>query len=123
VLKDISKVENDLLYLFTTIESDEQMNEAYAISKRLGDAEITDNMPKEIVSQRFIRAWHSLVSIRHHTHKIDNNPMTLYITLLRYALHTACFGYIPKRQRIWSICGACIYAEKIREYLIEKGYE
>jgi hypothetical protein len=122
VLKDVLKVENDLLYCETNVADESALVDALSLTKQLiiRTNDYTENfvqreMPKEIKSARFVRAWNNTKTLRQLAKQIDSseNVLALSVTLLRYALHTMTLSHLNVYQKLWALASACVHAENI----------
>jgi protein-tyrosine phosphatase/nicotinamidase-related amidase/aminoglycoside phosphotransferase (APT) family kinase protein len=120
VLKDLAKLENDLLYLLTPIEDGTQLLEALAITRALRS--VTDlqaglpGRPDEVRSPQFVRAWEVLQVLRRIGGQLcheDRHPLQLQVALLRYAVHTLSFPEPSALQKHSALAAACSLAEQI----------
>lgn len=119
VLKDIAKIENDLLYIFTPI-TEEEFEQAMLITRALNDVKnlrepLIENLDG-LKSEKLLRAWKTLRLLRSFTAKLcreDTNPLQMSIALLRYAVHTLSFFESNDFQKLWALASACTHAEAI----------
>lgn len=120
VLKDLAKLENDLLYLLTPIEDASQLLEALAITRALRSiadlqAELPDR-PDDVRSPQFVRAWDVLRVLRRIGGQLcheDRHPLQLQVALLRYAVHTLSFPEPSPLQKQSALAAACSLADQI----------
>lgn len=123
VLKDLAKLENDLLYIYTPIADDEAaMDEALSITRALRAVEdLGAELPERIGgvhSEPFRRAWHALRTLRSIGARLvrsDRDPQQLRIALLRYAVHTLSFDESSPRQKKWALAASCALAEDVMD--------
>lgn len=131
VLRDLIKLENDLLYLMTPLESDAELKEAMAFSRYLVDIEDlraplpeTERMGFETPALRrtyaLVRQLRSFYSELVHS---DRNPLQLLIGQLRYATHTLGFAEASERQKRWALTTAALCAREIEQRLLEQHGE
>ncbi len=121
VLRDLIKLENDLLYLMTPLESDEALSEALELSKFLMQVDdlrkplpTLDMLPIEDPHLR--RAYRTLRTLRGFYSELihsDRNPLQLFIGQLRYAAHTLSFPEASERQKKWALYSATLCAQEI----------
>eukprot|EP01027_Heterolobosea_sp_BB2_P014941 GEZU01021421.1.p1 GENE.GEZU01021421.1~~GEZU01021421.1.p1 ORF type:complete len:403 (-),score=94.20 GEZU01021421.1:196-1404(-) len=122
ILKDIIKLENDLLYQFTSIDNEEQLAEALRITRALLDVtDLQEDLPLHkqmgLQTPRFVHAWNAIRTLRQITGRMvqhDRHPRQVSIVLLRYALHMLCFDHVTTLQKQWALAAACGFAEKLR---------
>ncbi len=120
VLKDLAKLENDLLYIFTPVTNESELNEALLIVHALQNVKnLSDPLPDNVdglKSPQFLRAWKTLRLLRSIGGKLcheDTNPLQLNIALLRYAVHTLSFFESNAYQKLWALAAACGHAEAV----------
>jgi protein-tyrosine phosphatase/nicotinamidase-related amidase len=119
VIKDLVKLENDLLYLFTPLEDDAELAEAIAMSRalrRVDDlaAPLPEAAPEGVSAPALVRAWRVLRWLRARMARLvqsDRDPAQLSLALLRYAVHTLSFDEASHRQKRWAFAAACGHAE------------
>lgn len=119
VLKDLAKLENDLLYLWTPVRDARELEEALEITRAL--RAVTDlgaPLPASIPvrSSRLVRAWHVLRILRGWGAKLvrhDRDPRQLSIALLRYAAHTLSFDEANEWQKRWALAAAEGHADAV----------
>lgn len=121
VLRDLIKLENDLLYLMTPLESDEALLEAMELSKFLMQVDdlrkplpTLDLLPLEDPHLR--RAYRTLCTLRSFYSELihsDRNPLQLFVGQLRYAAHTLSFPEASERQKKWALYTATLCAQEI----------
>lgn len=119
VLKDLAKLENDLLYIFTPIEK-EELEEALLIIHALSEVKslrepLTENL-HGLKSEKLLRTWKTLRLLRSFAAKLcreDTNPLQLRIALLRYAVHTLSFFESNEWQKLWALAAAGAHAKAV----------
>jgi len=120
VLKDLLKVENDLLYILTPVNSEEELKEGLLISRALTAMDDLRNpLPASLdglKSGQLLRAWSTIRTLRSIGAQFcreDRNPKQSHIGMLRYAMHTQSFLESNELQKQWALASACMYAERI----------
>nr|CAG4715317.1 unnamed protein product [Naegleria fowleri] len=120
ILKDVAKLENDILFEYTLIDSEKELEEALIITKELVSVkDLAEPLPTMLVglkSEKLKRAWEAVVELHGITKRLvrgDRNPVQLDIVLLRYTLHSATLSSLNLYQRAWAIATACALAQKI----------
>lgn len=117
VLKDLAKLENDLLYLLTPLQDEAAYREALLLTKALG--EVTDlkaPLPAHIAGVRapdLIKTWQVVRHLRRHVARLvreDLDPRQLWIAQLRYAAHTLSFDEANAWQKRFALDSACLWA-------------
>ncbi len=129
VLRDLIKLENDLLYLMTPIDSDEALAEAMELSRFLSNVEDLRAplpAPEEMGfhHEALKRSYVLIRELRSYYPELihsDRNPLQLLIGQLRYASHTISFAEASERQRLWALYSASLYAHEIETRLLEQS--
>lgn len=129
VLKDLIKFENDLLYIFTAVDNDEDFGEALGFSRLLMQVEdLGAPLPATgttgLKRPQFQRAYETLSYLRSMYPDLihsDRDPLQLYIGLMRYAMHTLSFDECNVRQRQWALYTGALCSEQIVERLGRSG--
>ncbi|MDH5637372.1 MAG: isochorismatase [Nitrospinota bacterium] len=125
-LKDLIKLENDLLYIFTPVNNSEEFAEAMLISNALLEHKDLSTplphwVPVGVKSPQFRRAYHAVRFIRSFYPdlvKERTSPLQLYIGQLRYAAHNLCFEESTALQKRWALYTSSKLASKITETLL-----
>ncbi|MBF0291235.1 MAG: isochorismatase family protein [Nitrospinae bacterium] len=119
VLKDLIKLENDLLYIYTQIKSDADFDEALQVSDAL--ASVTDlaaPLPKLAISSPSIhRSFQTLRKLRSFYPSLirdNSDPLQWSVGAMRYAVHTLSFDESDAMQKKWALYTASLLGEKIR---------
>lgn len=121
VIRDLVKLENDLLYIFTPINGVEALDEALTLTDAL--MEVRD-LSRPLATARhvnlrsdvLVRAWDTLRLLRAFYRgviKEDVDPLQLWIAQLRYAVHTLSFDESNRWQRLWALYTAARTAEAV----------
>lgn len=126
VLKDLIKLENDLLYIWTKIESDEEFEDALALTDRLLLVEdLAAGLPEDgeavFKTARVRRAYEAVRMLRSYYPSLvqaDRDPMQLLIGQVRYAVHTLSFEEASLHQRRWALFAASTAAAQFRRKLL-----
>ncbi len=120
VLMDVAKFENDLQYILTPINNDEELRAALALTRALTQVEdLAAPLPAAIrgVDQSVVRrCLGTLRALRSHTARLcreERNPAHLAVALLRYAAHTLSFDEANIWQKRWALYAAGCWAELI----------
>ncbi|MBT3221449.1 MAG: hypothetical protein HN348_20390 [Proteobacteria bacterium] len=121
VLRDLAKLENDLLYIFTPISNRIKLEEATWLTQALRQVEdLGSPLPEEVESVNspaFRRAWRAIRLLREIGGTIcgeDRSPVQMSIALLRYAIHTLWFDEASPLQKQWALAAAGGHVEDIR---------
>jgi len=99
ILKDLIKLENDLLYIYTKVENQEDFDLALHLSDLLLDQEdlaelLMDFQKTGLRGKQFERAWKTIQFLHGFYPKLiqnNRNPLQWYIGHMRYAVHTLSF--------------------------------
>lgn len=127
IVRDLAKLENDILYIFTPVNDDHEFNEALAITRALG--QVSDlraplgPLPEGVKSIQFVRAWHALTTLRRIIARFvesERNPQHMRIALLRYAVHTLSFDESSMLQRKWALATSGFLARAIEDEAMDQ---
>jgi len=120
VLKDLLKLQNDLLYILTPVNDEQDLTEALLISRAIASInDLREPLPETLdglKSEQFLRAWSTLrtiYAIGAELCREDRNPKQIHIGLLRYAMHTQSFIESNELQKQWALASACLYTERL----------
>ena len=120
ILKDVVKFETDVLFEYTVLENEKELEEALLITKELVSVkDLAEPLPPTLPglkSEKLKRAWETVAELRSITKRLvrgDRNPVQLDIVLLRYTLHMATLNSLTLYQRAWALATACALAQKI----------
>lgn len=126
ILRDLIKLENDLLYIFTPITDEATFLEALKITDALLElVDLAQPLPTadEIDLQDFHlrRAWETIIYLRSFYPtliKSDRDPLQFLIGQLRYAVHTLSFDESNQWQKMWALYtagwGSTTICERLR---------
>lgn len=114
ILKDLIKLENDLLYIFTPLESRDDLEEALRLSEFLFRVEDLARPfpPAEAVGlsrPALVRCFETVALLRSFYPPLiraDRDPLQLFIGALRYAVHTLSFDESSDLQKKWALLNA-----------------
>jgi len=126
ILKDLIKLENDLLYIFTPITDNVELEQALSLSDLLlGVEDLAALLPdlahtgpkvrRAYETVRILRSFYPEL-IRH-----DRDPLQLLIGQLRYAVHTLGFDESSSLQKRWALYTASRCAEEVAQRLERRG--
>lgn len=129
ILKDLIKLENDLLYIFTPVNNADDLAQALRLTdcllqvedlrRPLPDVETTGlthpEMRRAYETICFLRSFYPLL-----VHN-DRNPLQLFIGQLRYAAHTLAFDESNAWQKQWALYTAGWCSAQITKRLKECG--
>jgi protein-tyrosine phosphatase/nicotinamidase-related amidase len=128
-LKDLIKLENDLLYIFTPLNGVEELAQACQLTncllqvadlgRPLPDVETTGLTQPELR-----RAYQTVSLLRGFYPELiqeDRNPLQLLIGQLRYAVHTLSFDESNRWQKLWVLYTAAGCSYSISQRLKQQG--
>jgi len=129
ILKDLAKLENDLLFIWTPLEGAEDLAAAARLTDALLDIrDLAADLPAAaqcgITSPALVRAWDTLRKLRGFYPALlesDRDPLQLLIAQLRYAVHTMGFEECNHWQKLWALYTAGHAAAKIEQRLVRSG--
>jgi protein-tyrosine phosphatase/nicotinamidase-related amidase len=125
VLKDLVKFENDLLFIWTPLEDDSELEQALALSDLLLSVEDL-GVPLPALDAAVVRAPQLQRAYRTASHlrgyypeliKKDREPNQLLIAQVRYAVHTLGFDESSALQKRWALYVASNAAARLRRRL------
>lgn len=119
VLKDLIKLENDLLYIYTQIKTDADFDDALKVSDALSSVtDLAVPLPElNIASPSIRRSLQTLRKLRSFYPPLirDNtDPLQWSAGAMRYAVHTLSFDESDTAQKKWALYTASLLGEKIR---------
>ncbi len=126
ILRDLAKLENDVLFIWTPVENERDL----ASAARLTDAllEVRDLagelLAPPATAPQFARAWDTLRKLRGFYPALlesDRDPLQLLIAQLRYAVHSMGFDECNHWQKLWALYTAGQAAAKIEQRLTRSG--
>ncbi|MCK6624039.1 MAG: phosphotransferase [Anaerolineae bacterium] len=129
VLKDLIKLENDLLYIFTPINSAEELAEACQLTHcLLRVADLGRPLPEvestPLTHPELRRAYQTVSMLRTFYPELvqeDRNPLQLLIGQLRYAVHTLSFDESSHWQKLWALYTAAWAGFSLSQRLRQQG--
>jgi protein-tyrosine phosphatase/nicotinamidase-related amidase len=127
VLRDLIKIENDLLYIFSELNSEKDFKQALKISKVLFDVtDLQKELPPveklELTNLNLIRVYETLCHLRTFYKPLvdwDRNPLQLFIAQLRYSMHTLIFDESNIYQKQWALFNSGHFCELIRKRFLD----
>jgi protein-tyrosine phosphatase/nicotinamidase-related amidase len=125
VLRDLIKLENDLLYIFTELSSESELKEAMQLSEilcRIQDlrAPLPDLAETGLRLPALQRAYEVVQLLRGFYAELihsDRDPLQVFVGQLRYAVHTLSFNEANEWQKKWALYTAGLCCERIRNHL------
>jgi len=129
ILKDLIKLENDLLYIYTPMNTDEDMDEAMILSDILFNVRDLAKPLKPIeetglTKPGFIRTYESLKILRSYYPKLiqhDRDPLQLLIAQQRYSLHTLIFFESNRFHKLWALYNSGHFGRLMEERIKSGG--
>jgi len=128
-LKDLIKLENDILFIFTKIENESDLAlatqatdwlfEIHDLALPLGDlpAKLSTDarFKKSLLVIQYIRALYA------HIIELDRDPYQFFIAAARYAMHTLSFDECNLWQRKWALYAGAKALARVRESLTQSA--
>jgi len=129
ILKDLIKLENDILYIFTPVGNADELKEALLLSDHLLQVEDLGRPLPEVETTGLSntgmkRAYETIRFLRSLYPPLihdDRNPLQLLIGQLRYAAHTLSFDESNEWQKLWALYTAGWASALLRKRLKERG--
>ncbi|KIG14973.1 Protein-tyrosine phosphatase-related protein [Enhygromyxa salina] len=123
VLMDLVKMENDLFYIFTPVQTEHELREAFKLTDALIDvqdlwAELPAQCPSTLPQMQ--RAWATLRMLRAYYRRLvhsDRAPLQLFVAMLRYAGHTLSFDEPTPLQLKWALYTAARCVDRVQATL------
>ncbi|MEW5725079.1 MAG: dual specificity protein phosphatase family protein, partial [Thermodesulfobacteriota bacterium] len=111
VLQDLAKLENDLLYIFTPLDSEEDFREALELSDLLVTGRDLSQSPPDhgFAAPALARAYRTVKHLRGYYPDLVHEaaePLQLLLAQVRYAVHTLSFDESSRRQKEWALYSA-----------------
>jgi protein-tyrosine phosphatase/nicotinamidase-related amidase len=126
VLKDLIKLENDLLYIMTPIQSEADLKLAMKVTDALlsvKDLATPPQFPTEVMQDPvFRRTAKTILRLRRHYPRLlsgDIDPVQAMIGQLRYAVHTLSFDECTLYQKKWALYASGRLAKAVKESLTQ----
>lgn len=129
VLKDFIKLENDILYIYTPVNNEEELAEACRLTDcllRTGDLgrPLPDVKTTGLSNPEMVRTYETIKYLRSFYPPLvhdDRNPLQLNIAQLRYAGHTLIFDESNEWQKLWALYTTGKCCSVIRTRLKSRG--
>lgn len=122
VLKDLAKLENDILFIYTKIKSEAELKHAKSFSAQLLDVHDLWQAPKfhakDLKLNQFKQAAQAIRLLRSFYKSLiqaDRDPYQLMVAQLRYAIHTLVFEESNSYQKSWALWTALALVNRIIE--------
>ncbi len=129
VLRDLLKLENDLLYIYTPINNEDDLEQAIMLTHLLLEVEdlrrpLPDIGKTKITNPDIIRTYETIKIIRSYYPKLireDRNPLQLLIGQFRYSCHTLSFFESNNWQKRWALYATGWYGQNITNRIKARG--
>ncbi|MEQ8353314.1 MAG: isochorismatase family protein [Leptospiraceae bacterium] len=121
ILRDLIKLENDLLFIMTPVESEEDLKEALELADMQINHPDLGMAPDPELAHRFKRpqfkkAWKTICLLRKHYRNLigsDRDPYQFHVAFLRYAVHTLSFDECNTWQKKWALYSSGLLTQRI----------
>ncbi|TGL07307.1 isochorismatase family protein [Leptospira bouyouniensis] len=125
IIRDLLKLENDVLYIFCKIETEAEWKEALILTEILHRQEdlgipLPFEAPKELSNDKFRKAYRVVAKLRSYYPrlvKLDRDPYQMHVGALRYAMHTISFDECNEWQKKWALYVGAKLIDKIKSYI------
>lgn len=124
VLRDVAKLENDLLYIMTPLRDEAEFHQGLKLTAALrAVADLAAPLPERpegVESAALLRTWEILRALRAIAARLvreDRHPLQMDLALLRYAVHTLGFDESDALQRRLALHTAAALAEDVASAL------
>lgn len=128
VLRDLIKFENDVMFIFTRLDTEQDLVEAQRISEQIMAVhDLAAPLPEldpPIQNPELQRAWGTLQILRAFYPPLihaDRDPIQWLIAHIRYAVHTLGFDECTPLQKRWALYSACLAADILQRRLSRTG--
>lgn len=129
VLKDLIKLENDLLYIYTPINNEDDLAQALKLTQLLLQVEdlrksLPDIGETGISNPEILRTYETIKILRSYYPKLireDRNPLQLLIAQMRYSCHTLSFFESNEWQKLWALYATGWYGKHIATQIKARG--
>ena len=129
ILKDLAKLENDLLFIWTPLDNAQDLAAATRLTDALFEVrDLAGALPEaaavELATPALARAWDTIRKLRGFYPALlqsDRDPLQLLVAQLRYAVHTMGFEECNHWQKLWALYTAGHAAARIEQRLTRSG--
>ncbi len=126
-LKDLIKLENDILFIFTKIENSSDLLLATSATDWLFDIHdlaaplksIPNELAQDIHFKKSLEVIRYLRSLYGRIIELDRDPYQFFVAALRYAMHTLSFDECNVWQRKWALYAGAKALARVRETLTQ----
>ena len=122
LLKDLIKLENDLLYIFTPVDDNETLLQCCLLSDQLvATDDLAAPLPaldERITALPLKRGWEAISILRSFYPKLlrsDRSPFQWLVGAMRYAVHTLSFDESNRFQKQWALYTASLCSSRIMQ--------
>lgn len=127
ILRDLIKFENDVQYIFTKLESEEELREAMNLTDLLLEVEdlaapLSPNIAGRFKSPAIKKCFLTVAKLRSYYKELvksDRSPLQLYYGLLRYSMHNLSFDESNSWQKRWALYAGSRTISLINRYYRE----
>lgn len=124
ILRDLIKLENDLLYIFTELKDEGELRQAIALTDHLFSYEDAAAVPDALpgLPPALEKAQQTIRHLRSRYARLvqhDRDPYQMDCAMARYAIHTLSFDESSVFQKRWALYAASLFLQRIRYRLIE----
>lgn len=128
-LKDLIKLENDILYIYTPINNEAELKAAMRLTDLLLEVEdlrkpLPDISRLNLLHTGIRRAYETISILRSYYSELveeDRNVNQLLIAQIRYAGHTLIFDESNRWQKLWALYTLSRACEELKERLQKRG--
>lgn len=127
ILRDLIKLENDLLYIFTKLQDQADLEAAFRLTDALLSIEnigsFPDSYPEGLTHPVLRRTWDAVRLLRSFYNDLiglDKAPYQLQVAQLRYAVHSLSFDECSPLQKKWALYASGKLCSLIRTTLTEE---
>lgn len=125
IIRDLLKLENDILYIFCKIESEAELKEAVILTELLHNQEdlgipLPFEPPINITNEKLRKAYRVIAKLRSYYPrlvKLDRDPYQMHVGALRYSMHTLSFDECNLWQKKWALYASGKLIDKIKSYI------
>ena len=125
ILKDLIKLENDILYIFTKYNNRDSLKEGFTLINSLLEVQDLAIPPDPSVRAKFtdpeiLRAFDTISHLRGYYSNLihtDRDPYQYRVSALRYAMHTLSFDESDNQQKKLALYAGCLFSSSILKSL------
>ncbi|MCE9500551.1 MAG: isochorismatase family protein [Leptospira sp.] len=125
ILRDLIKLENDILFIFAKISSEDELKEGFRLSDILVSIAdlgipLSESVASNFKTPSILKALNVIRKLRSYYPNLiqsDRDPYQYHVAMMRYAMHTLSFDESSELQRKWALYTGSICSEQIRNYI------